>query len=205
MTFVAHFNIGEMKYPGEMCYVNGNLVRSIHGVTGEKPIRVIHEETGSVLQEWNSCHVLRHLMVLQIKEKEYLLQGCTYCQVIRGYESPEASSNYKIFKKDIAPDAICKGPNGTVLIFENSSIKQFSFSDGYFHLADKFSFKLGNIRNMCYCEKYGIVIVLHEDRKSLTGVMLATGEVVWMRNEITFGSPPKSLQSPMEEFAFSTW
>ena len=178
MTFISQFNIGEVKYPGNMCYINGNLVMATPRITDDTAIKVIHEETGRVLQEFDCCHMLPHFMVLKIKEKEYLLQGCIVCKIIRGYESPETSSSYKIFYEHIVPDAMCKGPNGTIFVLENNSIKQLSFSQDHFNLIETFSYQL-EINNICYCEKYGIVVVLHNDRKSLTGVKLATGDVAW--------------------------
>ena len=50
MTFISQFTVGEVKYPSQMCYVNDNLVTD--RVTPET-IRVYHEGTGSVLNEWN--------------------------------------------------------------------------------------------------------------------------------------------------------
>ena len=187
MSFISQFDIGEMKYTSGMCYINGNLV-----MRTAKTIRVYHEESGNILNEWKRCH-WSHLMAFKLHRKEYLLEGCVDCKLIRGYESPETSSSYKIFKEDVTPNAMCKGPKGTILVLEEHSIKQLSFSDGQFNLKNTFSFKLENIKNTCYCEKYGIVVVLHTDRKSLTGVRLATGEVVWKCTEITFGSPAKIL------------
>ena len=60
LVLVSQFKIGEMKYLSEMCYVNGNVV--LTGFTPET-IRVYHEETGSILNQWKSCHVLPRLMV----------------------------------------------------------------------------------------------------------------------------------------------
>ena len=44
---------------------------------------------------------------------------------------------------------------------------------------------------MCYCEQNEIAVVLHKNQKTLTGIALATGEVVWKHTEIQFGSPTK--------------
>ena len=192
MTFISKINIGKMKHSTEMCYVNGNLVVHFAGATANT-IRVLHEKSGRVLQEWNRCHARPHLMMFKIYEKEYLLEGCRHCRVIRGYESPERSSGYKIFYEDITPDTMCKGPNNKVLVLEGKSIKQLGFSCGHFNLAEQFSYELENVFNMCYCEKYGTIIVLHGNQKSLTGVMLTTGEVVWKHTNITLGSPANVL------------
>ena len=133
MTFISQFTVGEVKYPSQMCYVNDNLVTD--RVTPET-IRVYHEGTGSVLNEWNTCHIFPCLMEFQIEGKEHLLVGCMHCKVIRGYESPETSSSYKTLHRDIVPYVMCQGPNNTVLVLdEKNFIKQFRFSEGYLNLA----------------------------------------------------------------------
>ena len=45
-----------------------------------KTIRVYREETGSVLNEWNTCHLFPRLMVLDADGEEYLLESCIYCR-----------------------------------------------------------------------------------------------------------------------------
>ena len=73
---------------------------------------------------------------------------------------------------------------------DEKSIKQLRYSEDKFHLVDQFSFDLENIDNMCYYERYGIVIVLHRDWRTLTGIMLATGQVVWKHTEVQYRNPP---------------
>ena len=189
MTFISQFNIDEVRHYGQMCYVNSNLVMS--GVALDT-IRVYHEETSNLLNEWKSCHVIPCLMVFEMEGKEYLLEGCKLCKVIRGYESPEISSNYKTLYEDAVPSVMCQGPMSTVLVLEEiNSIKQLLFSEGRFNLVNEFPNELENIRIMCYCEKNEIVVALHKNQKTLTGIALATGEVVWKHTEIQFGSPTK--------------
>ena len=184
-----------------MCYVNGNLV--VSGVTLDT-IRVYHEETGNLLNEWKSCRVFPRLMGFEVEGKEYLLEGCIGCGAIHAYQFPETSSNYKTFCEHISPSVMCKGPAGTILVREcQKSIKQLRFSAGKFHPVHEFSFELVNVRNMCFCEKYGIVAMMnsdHSDRNTLTGVMLSTGQIVWKHTEIKFGSPMKTLEYSKEVF-----
>ena len=199
MTFISQFNIDEAKYTSQMSYVNGNIVIG----SAPETIRVYQEETGSVLNEWNTCHMVTRLMLFEIEGKEYLLEGCIGCKVIRSYESPETSSSYKTLCKDVVPMVMCKGPNNTVLILEEkNSIKQFRFSEGYLNRANKFSVELENVKKMCYCEKNGIVVVIQHGHKTPTGVALATGEVVWKHTEIQFGSPAKDLDDLADVFTF---
>ena len=193
MAFISQFTISEVKYTSQMCYVNGNLVMRGHS---PETIRVYQEETGSVLQEWNSCHSIPCLMAFEMEGKEYLLTGCTNCKVIGGYVSPETSSSHKILYEDIVPSAMCKGPNNTVLVLdEKNVIKQLRFFEGCFNLVHKFSYEFATVSNMCYCEQYGNVVLVNNDKKTLRGVALATGEVVWARTEIQFGSPTKVLNN----------
>ena len=194
MTFMSQFPIGEVKYSSQMCYVNGNIV-----IRAQNPqtITVHHEETGILLQEWKTCHVFPALLSFEMEGKEYLLEGCTVCRVIRSYESPEISSSYKTLYKDIYPSIMCQGPINTVLVLEdNDSITQLRFSEGHFKIANIFSNEIKDIRNMCYCERNGIVVMVHinqNHQKTLTGVALATGEVVWKHTAIQFGFPPNVL------------
>ena len=191
MTFISQFNSGEVKYNSQMCYVNGNIVNSGHT---PETIRVYHQETGSILNEWNTCHVFPRLMAFEMEGKEYLLEGCKVCEVVRCYESPETSSGYKTLCEDVVPYVMCQGPNNTVLVFEEKNIiKQLRFSEGNLNLANKLSLELEDVANMCYCEKNGIVVVIQQDQKTFTGVALATGEVVWKHTKIKFGSPAKDL------------
>ena len=190
MTTLSQFNISGVEFLSEMCYLNGNIVMA--GFTPET-IRVYHEKNGSVLNEWKSCHRLPRLMGFEVEGKEYLLESCTFCRVIRGYESPETSSSCKIFYEHTEHIAMmCKGPTGTLLLVEKKSIKQLRYSEEKFHLASEFSIKLEEVQDVCYYEKYGIVVVLHEDRETLTGVVLATGQTAW-RTKIHYGSPAKFL------------
>ena len=53
---------------------------------------------------------------------------------------------------------------------------------------------------MCYCEKNGIVVVIQQDQKTVTGVALATGEVVWKHTGIKYASPAKVLDHFMDVF-----
>ena len=201
MISISQFPIGEVKYPSQMCYVNGNIV--IRGFT-PKTIRVYQEETGSVLNQWSTCHMFPRLITFQMEGKEYLLEGCRDCKVICSYESPETSSSYKTLCKDIVPYVMCQGPNNTVLVLdEKNTIKQLCFSGGRFNLVHKFSNELENVITMCYCEKNGIIVMIHTDKKSLTGVTLATEEVVWKHTEIQFGSPAKILSYFTDVFTIS--
>ena len=185
LALVSQFSLDKDEYSREMCYVNGNLVIGF----AAHIIKVYQGETGSVLYKWKWCHSTPRLMQFEAEGKEYLLEACTTCCEIRGYEFPMSSCSNKTFFEHIFPSVMCKGSDGTILVFDrNNVIKHLRFSGEQFHLVDTFSFELEHVNKMCYCEKYGIVVVLHTDRKSLTGVMLATGQVAWKKADIKFGS-----------------
>ena len=116
--------------------------------------------------------------------------------MISGYSSPQTSSAYTILYEDITSYAMCKGPTGSILSFEKQkSIKQFRYSKGRFHLTNVFSFfELQNIKQMSYCENNDILVVLDEDRKTVTGLKLATGQVVWRKTEIQYGYSQEILE-----------
>ena len=140
MTTLSQFNTTEVDFPSAMCYVNGNIVM---GGVHPKTIRVYHEGTGRVLNEWNSCHTYPCLLMFETEGKEYLLECCTLCKVIRGYESPETTYSCKIMYEHTGHiTLICKGPTGTILLVEQKSVKQLGYSDGKFHHASDFSVHL---------------------------------------------------------------
>ena len=68
------------------------------------------------------------------------------------------------------------------------------YHDGKFHLANVFSFEPENVKQMSYCEHDGILVVLDEDRKTITGVTLASGQIVWKKTELQYGSPHEILE-----------
>ena len=172
-----------------MCFVKGFLV-----VTGRPYGKCayktkVYDERGTLLKEWEPCHAKACIMGFSVHGKEYLLESCTICQMIRGYEFPQIEC--KVLCERISANAMCKGPDGTILVlhWEQKGIKQFRFSQGQFHLVKQFPMEFADAHSLCYSGQFAIL--LHKDTKTFTGINLATGEVVWQKTEIQFSSSNK--------------
>ena len=173
----SHFVTGGAYIPRVMCFLGRNLVmHAFHGERGTYETKM-YDETGHLLQEWEPCHVSPSMTEFELQGQQYLLEGCTICRVIRKYEFPQNES--KIICRHIFPSLMCKGPNGTVFVFDDvqNSIKRLDYRDGRLHFTDKFSSEIVDIRGLCFSDKLGFVMLLHSDRKTITGVDMVTGKV----------------------------
>ena len=147
-----------------------------------------HGETGSVLGEQKSCtheyiHDVRTLLPYQTDGKEYLLEGCTGCTVIRVYECPLNSAPISHFQ--ITPTLMCKGPRGTVLVLNetNKSITQLHSFAGKIQCCRSLFFDGTHASDMRYSDKYGHLIIM-DDEFATKGLDLETAEVVWQQRKI---------------------
>ena len=152
---------------------------------------LVCDETGRLRKEWKPCHMLPTMMALKIHGKEYLLEGCITCEVIRGYEFPHTKS--KILCRHISPKVMCKGPENTVLVFEEvkKAIKQLRFCGGKLLEIQQFSAELEDVRGMCFSDKLGLAVLLHDDGKTITGINFASKKLAWQHTEIHFGFSSK--------------
>ena len=176
-----------------MCYVKGNLVTTLH-LPGEPTHKIkVYNDINNLVKEWEPCHGLPSLMNFEIHGKEYLLEGCRTCMVIRGYEFPQIKS--KILCEGISPEAMCKGPDDTILFFDTkqTSLKQLYYCDGQFLLAKDFSVDRADISGLCFSENSSTVIVLDRDRKTLTGFHFPSGRVAWQHTENQLGPSSQIL------------
>ena len=194
VKLTSRFNIEEDVPPTKICYAHKHPIIITGHCTDEtyfKMVKVFHKETGVVLKEFKKCHATSSLMPFEIEGKEYLLEGCALCQVIRGYQFLDADST--ILKEDIQPIFLFKGPQRTVLSYDTEciSILQLAQSHDQFNLVRQVSIVLEDVQNVCYSSKDDIVIALHSDGKTITGFHLATEQIAWQHSEIQFDSPPR--------------
>ena len=178
-----------------MCYANNKLVVIGHPCGKPTYKTKVYDGTGSLLKEWNPCHTFPCMMEFEVHGKDYLLEGCRICRVIRGYEFPSVMPS--VLSEQISPSCMCAGPDGTVLVFDSNlvqnGIKQLRYYKGQLHLERELSPELEDIRTLCYSKKHGIAIAFRHDRKAITGIDLVTGNVLWQHVEIPFGSSPQFL------------
>ena len=94
-----------------MYYVNNKLIVTSHSFSKSKQdfMRVYHQDTGELLLELPRCHASSCVVALEIQGKEHVLEGCSICQIIRGYELQEATGNPRVLLKGIRPLADLRG------------------------------------------------------------------------------------------------
>ena len=147
-----------------------------------------HVETCSVLGEQKSCtHLLtenvRHkLLPHRADGKQYLLESCTGCRVIRAHKIPINSA--PISYEQITPKLMCKGPQDTVLVLDetNKSITQLFFFAGKIQCYRGLFFNRMHASEMWYSDKHGHLIIM-DDEFATTGLKLETGEVIWQHRK----------------------
>ena len=142
--------------------------------------------------------------------KDHLLEACQFYMIIQSYEIPEIRLHGRtilpknkcpsILPKNNCPSIFSEGPDSTILAFDKKqkSILQFRYSRAQFHLADEFSVAFEDILSMCFSGHCGIVTVLYSDRKTMTGVSLARGQVAWKKS----GTPTYNLDHLENVFTF---
>ena len=141
-----------------------------------------HGKTGFVLGEQKSCthlsteKVHHTLLPYQTDGKEYLLEGCTGCTVIRVYECPLNSAPISQFP--ITPRLMCKGPQGTILVLDetNKIIAKYSFMRNIQYRRDLDFNETTRVHAMRYSDKHDLIIVL--DGYAIKRFHPETGEVV---------------------------
>ena len=188
----SRFSIGdETMLTDTMCYVKNHLIITMCPLglfTCSKA--KVYDEIGNLVKEWECCHVRISMMGFEIQGKEYLLEGCPICEIIRAYEFPQIES--KILCEEISPGAMCKGPNGTILVFDNTqkSLKQLRYCEGKLLRVKQFHVDHTDVYciHSCFSENCDTVIVLDRLRKTLTGFHLPSEQVAWQHNEIELGS-----------------
>ena len=207
MAFIptSRFRIKEFSNTKQLCYLNSHVVLNgcLSPETGNETIMTcrVYSETGHMLKEWKSCCELCSVFKFQIQGKDYLLEVCQFCKIIQSYEIPEIRPHGRtILPKNVCPSIFCEGHDSTILAFDKKqkSILQFRYSRAQFQLADEFSVALEDVLSMCFSCHCGIVIVLHSDRTTITGVHLATGQVAWKKT----GPPPNNLNHFEDVFTF---
>ena len=187
---MSRLKIGGVYRPKTMYYINSNPVMHAHHQEKDTYKTKVYDETGKLVKEWEPCHALSSMIGFEIHGKEYLLEGCTVCETIRGYQF--SLTKCKILRSHVSPKSMCKRPDGTILVFDRiqKDIKQLSFSRAQLHLAAQFSAQLEDVCGLCYSDKLGLAILLHSDGKAVTGINLATGKIAWQHTEIRLGSSP---------------
>ena len=177
-----------------MCYIKDNLVTTLYLPEKWTYKTRVYDEKHNLVKKWKPCHTVHSMLEIEIQGKEYMLEGCAICEIIRAYEFPKIER--KILCEDISPDAMCGGPGGTILVFNAGqriqSIKQLSFCDGQFLLQKEFYVACTDARRLCFSENSSIVIVLH-NLKTLTGFHFPTGQVAWQHSEIKLKCSPEVL------------
>ena len=90
---------------------------------------------------------------------------------------------------------MCLGPESTILVLDNEfkCVKQLRYSGGQLQIIRQFSLGQDDITGLCFSNHHGIVVVIHGDRKRVTGIHLTTGAVAWQCTRIPYNSPSQPV------------
>ena len=104
----------------------------------------------------------------------------------------------------ISASIMCKGPAGTILVFDDDlwAIYQLEYLHGAFYFIDQWPVGPEGIVRMCYSDKCQILVVLHVDKFSLTGIHLPTGQVAWRQNDLETPSSTSGEIGPLPDGTF---
>ena len=115
--------------------MNNNIVIHKHHRVKDKYQADVYSENGGLLYHWKPCHRLPYMMRFEVNGREYLLEGCKICRVIRKYELPAFQS--KILCKGVSMGPMCQGPGKTIFILAYNTIKQLCYRIGQSHITNK--------------------------------------------------------------------
>ena len=132
--------------------------------------------------------------------KEYLLEGCRICKMIRRYDFSAMECN--IVCERISPSVMCRGPGSTILVFDDHlwAIYQLEYFQGAFYFINQWTVGREGVVRMCCSEKCHILVLLHVDKLSVTGMDVETGQVAWQQNVLQ-GNSPKQRTATSGEIA----
>ena len=160
----------------------------------------MYDEGGILLKEWTPCHGMYIIIMgFQIHGKDYLLEGCQICNAIHGCEFPQTT--LKILHTPIFPRCMCKGPDGSILVFKRlqKSITQLHYYNGQFHPINQFPTKFEAVNSLCYSHISGIVTIVKGNVKAVAGIDLSMEKAVWQNKAFalelgSFSQPLNRIQ-----------
>ena len=180
-----------------MCFMNDKLILTGHSFhkSGDDIIRVYHQETGEIIREWTKCHGFSCVAVIEVEGREKVLEGCSKCKVIRGYDLNHPEDIHTILHEGIRPSLMSKWwrDSEEIMVFEEAEeekrIKLFQYRDHQLHLDEQFPVWLDDIAEICYSKSSGNIIFLHDNKKSVTGFPLGMKhQIAWQYTNTQSGS-----------------
>ncbi len=174
-----------------ICNTNGGQIAVKEG--GKITLR--DKQNGNTIQQWNSAcacwntyslyniTVDIHIADLPCKDNFYFAIKCRKCKVINMINK---SSNviYKAFSDPgCTLSAMCSGPAGTLLVYDEKkqALLQLQWQEDRKKFQQVKSIKLsrGYVRDMCYVERYDLVVLSSLDSQQVVAVKLSAGAGVW--------------------------
>ena len=154
---------------------------------GRFHIRMLNRLSGEVCNTIASeCDHTPACLIAHPTKAGFVFEGCSECQVIRSYEIQTAEC--KLVHTGSRPTRMCHGPNSSILVqcrdfpaFESShtGLSEFKWEDEQQELrSDKSVYRKGRLIQMCYTEKFDILVVMCENRK-VEAVKLGNNSPVW--------------------------
>ena len=183
----------------DLCFVNNLLVRRF--TTGSSGPGVLtaadaNSRTGEVItQTTTQCpHQDASIRACRIQGQGQsssgsggILEYCFECERFRIYDvSARKSIAVTCEDQRIRPYTMCKGPQNSLLIYDNAraSIVEFTFNNSQLCYPRPVWSEDPLVKSICYNEHNGILAALSISRSGsakITGINLATGHKLWHR------------------------
>ena len=150
-------------------------------------MRVYHQETGDMLLELPRCHASSCVVALEVQGKEHILEGCSTCHMIRGYDLQEGTGTHRVLLKGIRPSHINKWTDrDAIVVFEEELqfINLLRYSADQFHIVGrKFPVRLHGIAEICYSRCSPFVMFLHDNKKTVSAIAPGTSQIAWQHTK----------------------
>ena len=126
-------------------------------------IKIYNRQTGELIREIkpHCSHLCLPLCEHQI-DSDFFLEGCDGCAKIRIYNI--ITGEVKMVRNNCKPRDFCKGPNGSLLVFDyEGRLLQFSWNEEKHELilVRTISTRSRKVQKICYVEKSDIVVFVH--------------------------------------------
>ena len=178
-----------------MCFINNLLVSRF--TTSVGVLRVTDAKTGEYIKDITTKCGDENASIrsCQIRSgtssRQDVLENCFRCQMFRHYDVITHNAIDAICDRssgNIRPNAMCKGPNSTLIVYDrlSGSILQFTFSVSGLCNKRLVCEQESRVSSMTYNDHNGIVVLLSgsSDAIKVKGINIATGEAIWRRQSV---------------------
>ena len=203
MVCISRQDIGEGALESEMDFVSSNfLITEYSSFTqNTKTVKLKQKQSDSGSKERSGFQISPSLMVCETEGQGYLVEGCCVCDVAKSYEFHQFVSTDQT-DGQITSGVMCMRSGKTVLVYnrEQRSITELLHCEKQFQVGAQYFIGMGDVLGICYSTEYDVMIVLHRDRKTISGLHLGTGDVAWQHTNIRCGSSQQVINNIQDVF-----